>query len=169
MLKTPDNVQIRQAQVDDHPAVIDIVKATNFFYPVEIEVACEVFDDAAMNKPGCTYQSYVAEVGGQVAGWICFGATPCTLGTFDVYWIAVDPAQQRNRIGTKLLDFAEAQICQQKGRMIVIETSGSKRYLPTRRFYERNGYDLAAEVKEFYAPGDDKWIFVKKITSSQNK
>lgn len=169
MLKTPDDVQIRKAQVADHAAVIDIVKATNFFYPVEIEVACEVFDEAAMNKPGCSYQSYVAEVVGQVAGWVCFGATPCTLGTFDVYWIAVDPEQQRNRIGSKLLHFAEAKIGEQKGRMIVIETSGSEKFIPTRNFYERNGYRLAAEVEEFYAPGDDKWIFSKRLSSSQNK
>ena len=164
MLKTPDDVCVRKAQVADHPAVIDIVKATNFFRPVEIEIACEVFDEAAMHKPDSNYQSYVAEVAGQVAGWVCFGAAPCTLGTFDVYWIAVDPAQQRHRIGSKLLEFSEAKIRKQKGRMIVIETSGSEKYLPTRNFYERNGYTLAADVKEFYAPGDDKWIFVKKLS-----
>jgi len=169
MLKTRDEVQIRKAKVADHPAVIDIVKATNFFYPVEIEVACEVFDEAAMNKPGCSYQSYVAEVDGQVTGWICFGVAPCTLGTFDVYWIAVDPAQQRNRIGSKLLDFAEAKIREQKGRMIVIETSGSEKFIPTRNFYERNNYRLAAEVKEFYAPGDDKWIFIKRLASLKKR
>lgn len=163
MLKTLDEVQVRKAQVTDHAAVIDIVKATNFFYPVEIEVACEVFNDAAMQKTGCTYQSYVAEVNGQVAGWICFGATQGTLGTFDVYWIAVAPAQQRNRIGTKLLHFAEAKIGEQEGRMIVIESSGSEKFIPTRNFYERNGYRLAAEVEEFYAPGDDKLIFLKKL------
>lgn len=163
MLKTPHNVHIRKAQVADHPAVIDIVKATEFFRPVEIEIACEVFDEAAMQKPGCTYRSYVAEVDGEVAGWICYGATPCTVGTFDVYWIAVDPAQQRHRIGSKLLEFAEVDIRKQKGRMIVIETSGSEKFLPTRNFYIRNGYTLAADVKEFYAPGDDKWIFIKKL------
>lgn len=164
MLKTFSDVHIRKAQVADHPAVIDIVKETDFFRPVEIEIACEVFDDAAMQKPGCTYQSYVAEVNGQIAGWICFGATPCTLGTFDIYWIAVDPAQQRSRIGSKLLAFAEAQIREQTGRMIVIETSGTEKFLPTRRFYEHNSYTLAASVAEFYAPGDDKWIFVKTLT-----
>jgi ribosomal protein S18 acetylase RimI-like enzyme len=163
MLKTPDDVHIRKAQVADHPAVIDIVKVTDFFRPVEIEIACEVFDEAAMHKPDSNYQSYVAEVGSQVAGWICFGAAPCTLGTFDVYWIAVDPAQQRNRTGSKLLDFAEAKIREQKGRMIIIETSGSEKFLPTRNFYERNGYILAASVEEFYAPGDDKWIFLKRL------
>jgi len=163
MLKTYNNVHIRKAKVADHPAVIDIVKATKFFRPVEIEIACEVFDEAAMHKLGSTYQSYVAEVDGQIAGWVCFGATPCTLGTFDVYWIAVDPTLQRHHIGSKLLEFAEVNIRKQKGRMIVIETSGSEKYLPTRTFYERNGYTLAADVKEFYAPGDDKWIFLKKL------
>ena len=163
MLKTPHNVHIRKAQVADHPVVIDIVKATEFFRPVEIEIACEVFDEAAMQKPGCTYRSYVAEVDEGVAGWICYGATPCTVGTFDVYWIAVDPAQQRHRIGSKLLEVAEVDIRKQKGRMIVIETSGSEKFLPTRNFYIRNGYTLAADVKEFYAPGDDKWIFIKKL------
>ncbi|MCI0498162.1 MAG: GNAT family N-acetyltransferase [Planctomycetales bacterium] len=163
MLNTPPDVCIRKARTTDRSAVIDMVKATEFFRPVEIEIACEVFDDAAADKPGNTYQSYVAEVGGKVAGWVAFGPTPCTLGTFDVYWIAVDPALQRHHIGSKLLAFAETQIQRQTGRLIVIETSGSERYLPTRRFYERNGYTLAAEVKEFYAPGDDKWIFTKKL------
>ena len=163
MLKAPNDINIRKAKPADHPAVIDIVKATEFFRPVEIEIACEVFDEAAMNKIGSNYQSYVAQVDNQVAGWICFGATPCTLGTFDIYWIAVDPALQRKHIGSKLLNFAEENIHKQKGRLIVIETSGSQIYVPTRKFYERNGYCLAADVKEFYAPGDDKWIFTKTL------
>jgi ribosomal protein S18 acetylase RimI-like enzyme len=164
MLNAAKDIHIRRAEAADHNAVIDIIRATNFFRPVEIEIACEVFDDAAANKPGSTYQSYVAQVSGKVAGWVCFGPTPCTLGTFDVYWIAVDPAMQRHHIGSQLLEFSEREIRQQKGRLSVIETSGSHRYLPTRRFYERNGYTLAADVKDFYAPGDDKWIFTKKLS-----
>lgn len=157
------NVSIRKAAAADRRAVIDIIRATDFFRPVEIEIAGEVFDDAAAGKPGNTYQSYAAEADGQVVGWICFGPTPCTLGTFDVYWIAVHPAMQRHHIGTQLLAFAEAQIRRQNGRLIVIETSGSEKYLPTRNFYQRSGYVLAAEVKDFYAPGDAKWIFTKSI------
>lgn len=164
MLNAHGDVRIRRAQIADHASVINIVETTAFFRPVEIEIACEVFDDAAADKPGNTYQSYIAEVVGKLAGWVCFGPTPCTLGTFDIYWIAVDPAMQRHHIGTRLLEFSEEQIRKQKGRLIVIETSGSEKYLPTRRFYERNGYILAAEVKEFYAPDDDKWIFIKKLS-----
>jgi ribosomal protein S18 acetylase RimI-like enzyme len=156
------DIQIRIAKATDTNTVIDFVTATEFFRPVEIEIAREVLDEAAAGKPDCTYQSYVAEMDGRTVGWVCFGATPCTLGTFDIYWIAVDPAFQRHHIGSKLLVFSEGEIQKQKGRLIVIETSGSEKYLPTRGFYERNGYTLAADVKEFYAPGDDKWIFTKK-------
>ncbi|MBP8604358.1 MAG: GNAT family N-acetyltransferase [Phycisphaerae bacterium] len=157
------NLSIRKASAADRQAVIDIIQATDFFRPVEIEIACEVFDEAAADKPGNTYQSYTAQADGTVVGWICFGPTPCTLGTFDVYWIAVHPAMQRHHIGTRLLAFAEAEIRRQNGRLIVNETSGSEKYLPTRYFYQRSGYVLAAEVKDFYAPGDAKWIFTKTI------
>lgn len=155
-------IRIRKALTADSKTVLDFVAATGFFRPIEIEIAKEVFDEAAAGKPGCSYQSYVAELDGRCVGWVCFGATPCTLGTFDIYWIAVDPAVQRHHIGSKLLVFSESEIKKQNGRLIVIETSGSERYLPTRAFYERNGYTLAGDIKEFYAPGDDKWIFTKK-------
>lgn len=154
-------IKIRKAAVADSDGVMKFVEATQFFRPVEVEIAKEVFDEAAIAKPGCSYQSYVAELDGRAVGWICFGATPCTLGTFDIYWIAVDTSLQRMHIGSKLLAFSEEQIRKQNGRLMVIETSGSEKYVPTRGFYERNGYTLSAVVKDFYAPGDDRWIFTK--------
>ncbi|MCE5187501.1 MAG: GNAT family N-acetyltransferase [Planctomycetaceae bacterium] len=154
-------LQIRKATSSDNSTVMDFVAATGFFRPVEIEIANEVLTEAAEGKPACTYQSYVGILENKPVGWICFGCTPCTLGTFDVYWIAVDPAYQRHHIGSQLLSFVEGEIRKQKGRLIVIETSGSEQYLPTRGFYERNGYTLSATVKDFYAPGDDRWIFTK--------
>jgi ribosomal protein S18 acetylase RimI-like enzyme len=162
-MKDRTQPHIRKATAADSATIIEFVAATGFFRPVEIEIAAEVVHEAVSGKPECSYQSYVSELDGKVVGWVCFGATPCTLGTFDIYWIAVDPAYQRHHIGSKLLGFSEAEIKKQQGRLIVIETSGSEKYLPTRGFYERNGYILAADVKEFYAPGDDKWIFTKKV------
>ena len=159
-----DPITIRSAHSDDQTAVLDLIERTGFFRPVELEIAREVFNDAAEMKPGCTYQSYVAEVDSEVAGWICFGATPCTLGTFDIYWVAVDPAFQHKGAGTRLVRFAEEKAKAQDGRLLAVETSGTKRYGPTRRFYEKLGYKLAARVPEFYAPGDDKCIYLKTLS-----
>lgn len=157
-------IDIRPARSSDQTTVLDLIERTGFFRPVELEIAREVFSDAAEMKPGCTYQSYAAEADGKVAGWICFGATPCTLGTFDIYWVAVDPVFQHKGVGTQLVQFAETKAKTQHGRLLVVETSGAPRYAPTRKFYEGLGFILAACVPEFYAPGDDKCIYLKKLS-----
>jgi ribosomal protein S18 acetylase RimI-like enzyme len=151
---------IRKATAGDTAAVMDIIRRTRFFRPVEEDIALEVLDDAVTDP---TYQSYVIETHGRVAGWVCFGITPCTLGTFDIYWLAVDPQAQHSGLGSALLTFAERQIAAQGGRLMIIETSGSEMYRPTQRFYEKNGYRLAACVDDFYAPDDPKMIFTKAV------
>jgi len=45
------------------------------------------------NEPD--YTALGADAEGRLVGWICWGPTPCTLGTYDLYWMAVDPAAQR--------------------------------------------------------------------------
>jgi ribosomal protein S18 acetylase RimI-like enzyme len=179
-------INIRPARIDDEKTIMDFTEQTGFFRPVEMDIAREVFVDAAIAKPGCTYQSYIAEIQESiedgrrardegrivhhplsimpcVAGWICFGATPCTLGTFDIYWIVVDMSLQRQGIGRCLLDFARDEIAKQHGRLMVIETSGSGLYEPTQNFYLKNGFFLAGRIPEFYAPGDDKLIYLKTV------
>jgi ribosomal protein S18 acetylase RimI-like enzyme len=154
---------IRPAQAADRSAVMDFLARTGFFRPCELAVAEEVFCEAVSGKPECTYQSYVAALQQKPVGWVCFGATPCTVGTFDMYWIAVEPALQGKGVGKRLCHFAEEQIKKQNGRLVVVETSGTPRYESTRRFYEKNGYVLAANVPDFYAPGDSKCIYLKTL------
>jgi len=156
-------IELRKAEMGDMPDVIEIIKETGFFRPVEVEVAAEVFTDTSGNQECGSYLSYVAEMDGRVAGWICFGPTPCTMGTFDVYWIVVNPRDQRHRIGARLLGFAENEILRRDGRMVVIETSGQEKYGSTQRFYEKNGYRLDAVVDDFYSVGDSKMIYTNHL------
>jgi ribosomal protein S18 acetylase RimI-like enzyme len=50
------------------------------------------------------------------------------------------------------------------GRMLLIETSSQETYGATIRFYERNGYQLMARIKNYYRIGDDKLVFSKELT-----
>jgi hypothetical protein len=45
-----------------------------------------------------------------------------------------------------------------------VETSGRDEYLPTRGFYAARQYAASARVRDFYAPGDDRIIFTKRLT-----
>ena len=46
---------------------------------------------------------------------------------------------------------------------VYVETSTRPQYLPTRAFYLACGYELAAELVDFYAPGDGKAVFLKVL------
>jgi ribosomal protein S18 acetylase RimI-like enzyme len=165
--KNLPKISIRYTSPEDRTKILSILRETNFFRPQELMVAEEVLDDALAKGPQGHYQSFVAEDGRDIVGWICFGPTPCTVGTFDIYWIVVAPGKQRCGIGACLMQYATDIIKKRNGRMIIAETSGSERYLSTRRFYEKMNYRRACCVENFYALGDDKVIYVKLVNESQ--
>lgn len=163
-VRIPAQTQVlRHATAHDREAVLALLNQPKFFRPDELEVAREVFDDAIKGGAQGHYQSFVIEDCGRIAGWICYGPTPCTLGTFDIYWIAVVADRQGRGLGKLLMRFAEEEIGKRGGRIAVIETSGRAGYEPTRKFYERLGYREASRIVDFYSPGDDKIISVKAI------
>jgi len=156
---------IRCSRQEDRDDILGFVAETGFFRDDELAVAREVLDEALAKGPEGHYQSYTAEEGGRCVGWVCFGPTPCTLGTFDIYWIAVAKERQGRGIGKALVRAAEKAIVERGGRMAVFETSGRTIYDSTRRFYSKLGYREEARLKDFYAPGDDKLIYVKRVNN----
>ena len=154
---------IRWTRPDDRDVIMALLDATGHFRSAELDIAEELLDDALARGHEGHYQSFVADVDGEPAGWVCLGPTPCTEGTFDIYWIAVSPQRQGRGLGKALMEHAENLIRGRGGRMIVVETSGTERYHATRQFYLRAGYQEAARIKDFYAPGDDKVVFTKHL------
>lgn len=156
---------LRPMRREDLEPLLAIVRRTGMFTPEEVDVAYELMD-IWLNKPGQKdYIIYVAENPDHqsVAGYVCFGPTPATKSTYDLYWIAVDPMLQGRGLGKQLLQFAEAAIYGRSGRLVIIETSSTPKYHPTREFYRRNGYAVEAGIKDFYAPGDDRLIFTRRL------
>ena len=160
--------------------ITEILDATRVFSRDEVDVALELFDEAlpptgdadasAYRLPptACTYVflgAFTPE--DELAGYACYGPTPDTDRTFDLYWIAVDPGAQGTGGGTRLLTEVERRLEGQNARMLIVETSSRSEYAPTRGFYERRGYAESARVRDFYAPGDDRIIFTKRFHSPE--
>ena len=156
----PRDSRIRPMNTADIPAVLSLLEDTRAFRLREIAVAREVLCHAAASFEHEAYISYIAERGNRLVGWICFGETACTEGTFDIYWIAVAPSAQRSGLGRALIRHAVRHAAECGGRMMVVETSGREAYAGTRAFYEKNDFRLASRVPDFYAPGDDKVVYV---------
>ena len=156
---------LRSLTAADRDRIEDISRAVGIFHTDEISVALEVFDGAVAGSPD--YLALGAEHEGRLAGWICWGPTPCTLGTYDLYWMAVDPARQGAGIGTALLHAMESRLAG-LARLVVVETAGRADYAPTRAFYQARGYRVASRIPDFYAPGDDQVVYVKQVSGRRS-
>ena len=144
--------------------VRDIVVATGVFSETEVNVALELFDS---NAPASSDYFFLGAFTPEeeLAGFACYGPTPGTEGTFDLYWIAVHPAAQGTGSGTILINEVERRLQGQNARMLVVETSSRSDYKSSRGFYIRRGYVESARARDFYAPGDDRITFTKRLLS----
>jgi GNAT superfamily N-acetyltransferase len=143
-----------------------LIRETAFFNAEEVEVALELIDDGLVHGESSHYRFNIAETAendGAVAGYACWGPIPGTAASADLYWIVVHPAHQGRGIGAALLQAAEAWMASVGRTRVYVETSTRAQYDPTRRFYLACGYGLAAELADFYAPGDGKAIFLKVL------
>src|SRR5207245_1042623 len=139
-----------------------LTRATGVFQPEEVAVAVELLDESLAGDDD--YRFLGSYAGDELTGYACWGPTPGTRGTYDLYWIVVEPAWQGKGVGTQLLAAVERQLLADGCRLIVVETSSRAEYVPTRGFYERRGYRPAARLPGYYAPGDDLMIYLKDLT-----
>lgn len=159
------NIKFRTTlELNDPERIREIVRSTGFFYDFETEVAAELAETAlkdGQEKSG--YFFLFAETGNVTAGYSCFGPIACTKGSFDLYWIAVHNDFRNKGAGKLLLYETHKLIEKMGGRLVIAETSGTEKYLPTRDFYLKNNYKPEAVIKDFYHPGDDKCLFVYRF------
>lgn len=87
-----------------------------------------------------------------------------TLGTWNMYLLAVHPAHQRRGLGAALVRRIEDMLAASGQRVLIAETSGLPEFERTRAFYRTIGYDEEARIRDFYAPGEDKIVFRKALS-----
>ncbi len=185
-MTTAQAARLRTGPLDpSHRArLAELVRATGAFSDEEVAVALELFDegvgsldpaisdsrfpnpDSRPHSPSAstTYRFLGAfDRDGDLAGYVCYGPTPGTDRTFDLYWIVVHPAAQGTGSGTLLLSEVERRLADDDARMLVVETSSRSDYGAARGFYARRGYVEAARVRDFYAPADDRIMYVKRF------
>ena len=168
-------------RVGDRARVSELLVATGAFSSEEVGVALELFDTtfivgigecrpertegpASAPREAVDYEFLGAFDGAnQLLGYACFGPTPSTQGTYDLYWLAVDPAVQGRGAGRALVREVERVLAGRQARLLAVETSSRDGYAHTREFYARCGYSEAARVRDFYAPADDRIILTTRL------
>lgn len=169
-----ETMKLRNEVGPNDPVIIDeIVRSTGFFREDEVEVAVELVAERLEKGDESGYEFLFAEVmvpgrdSLRTAGYSCFGLIPCTLHSYDLYWIATHRDFMNRGIGRKLLEATESAIGELGGIGIYVETSSRELYAPTRAFYEKNGYLVKARFEDFYDRDDDKIVYVKYLQKQE--
>jgi ribosomal protein S18 acetylase RimI-like enzyme len=156
-------IPIRPTLPEDATPILRIASSEPLFTAEEVECVEELLRDYFGRADHNGYFFLTAELEGRVAGFACYGPKALTHGTYDLYWIAVARDFSRRGVGRALMARVEADVWGLGGRLIVVETSGEPDYSPTRAFYEGLGYTHAATIPEFYGPGDDLVIYIRRV------
>jgi ribosomal protein S18 acetylase RimI-like enzyme len=157
-------MEIRAFLPKDRDRLHSMLIEARVFTREEIDVAMELIDIVLKDERQKDYKIHCMVDGqDQPVGYICYGPTPMTEGTFDLYWIVVDPNFQGQGIGSKLLDFLEKVLKGMDGRMILAETSSIPEYEETQRFYLQKGFQEVGRVPDYYYPGNDRITYCKKL------
>jgi GNAT superfamily N-acetyltransferase len=149
---------------NERARVEEILRSTDFFYEFEIETALEIADETlskGSEKSGY-YWLKVEDEDGLIA-FANYGKNSFSVHSWELYWIAVHNNSRNKKLGSVLLKAVEDDVRKLGGKILWIETSGRPKYASTEGYYQRNGYELAASLKDFYGPGDPKQIYVKVL------
>jgi GNAT superfamily N-acetyltransferase len=92
-----------EPQPSDMEHVREIVVSSGFFSEAEIEVAVELVQERLNKGIESGYHFLFAEKDREVAGYSCFGPIPCTVESYDIYWIAVQEELRGSGLGAFML------------------------------------------------------------------
>lgn len=163
-------MKIRTIEAADRAPLQELLLRIENFSAEEVEVALELIDGAISDPATTGYFAKVLviaeETGGRVAGYICWGPTPMTARTVDLYWIAVDASVRGKGLGRALILDLEELLRAEGGANLRLETSSKESYGKTLQFYLDLGYEVSANLADFYAPGDALIILYKQIAAA---
>ena len=91
------------------------IRRIETFSPEEVECAIELVD-LALTPNNTDYTVLVADRDGTLVGYVCYGPTPMTEGTYDLYWIASDPTVRGQGVGASLISGMEADMRRRRAR-----------------------------------------------------
>ena len=158
-----EQVIVREMKKEDKRQVHNILNKIKNFSDEDKKIAIELVEEFIDGTNEDGYYVMCAEKNDKILGYICYGTASLCVGTYDIYYIAVDPDNFRSGVGKLMMKAAEEDIKKKKGRMILLETSSSEDYLNTRNFYHNIGYKEISIIKDYYKNGEDKITYQKRL------
>lgn len=161
-MTTLETHTIRDATAADRAALISVARDTGLFDERELAEFSGMI--AAYFAGDLEDHAWlVVDDDGVVVGAAYYAPEPMTRGVWNLYFIGLRPSHQGGGRGAALLARVERALRRRGQRVLLVETSGTSGFEATRAFYRKNGYAEEARIRDYYAPGDDKFVFWKAL------
>jgi len=156
-------IKLRALLPTDREPLEAVVRSDDTFREEEVAVAVELIGDA-LTKKDSDYWFVVAEEEDEaIVGYICYGPTPMTDSSFDLYWIVTHRDARGKGVAGQLIGAMERDVAAKGATGIRIETSHLESYGSARRVYDRHEYQEVARIPDFYRKGDALVTFYKRL------
>lgn len=153
---------IKPSTANDRPFIESILSESGAFDETSQAYVMSVFDDHINNGSDAVWRTAFHDE--EVVGVAYCNPEPVTLGTWNLLMIWIKAGHEGRGFGSALIRDIEQNIQRNSARLLIVETSGTEDFTTARAFYERNGFVLEARVKDFYAEGEDKLIYTKRVS-----
>lgn len=154
---------IRTIVPTDTPALVALSASSGLFKSAELSAIEEMLDEYHGTGAAKGHGILTYEDGGALAGVAYFAPKEFADRVWELLMIAVDEPRQRQGIGSQLLLAVEERIRTLNGRLLLIETSDKSSFERTRQFYRRHGYTEVAHIPDYFADGEGRASFVKRV------
>jgi len=152
-------MNIRKPTKSDLPHIALILNDTDLFPSDMLDEMIAPFFDEAEN-PDKWLVCDTRDKG--VVGFGYVRPEPLAEGTWNLLAIGFRQGHQGHGYGAALVSEIEKVLAQE--RVLIVETSGVEDFAATRTFYDKCGYDREAVIRDYWADGDDKVIYRKKLS-----
>ena len=160
-------MMLRPLAQGDRARIDALLSGVHAFTSDERDVALELVDHAIARPESDDYRFLLAASDdpsdGGLLGYLCYGRTPMTCSTYDLYWVATAPEHARKGVAKSLVNAMERAIACDGGGLIRVETGSREGHGAAVRFYDALGFVRSALIEDFYAPGDHLLIFTRKV------
>jgi GNAT superfamily N-acetyltransferase len=155
-------VRYRDAlEAADPGRIKGLVESTGVFSAEEAQTAADLAD---WTLSGTDFYRFIfAEHDGELIGYTCYDRIPLSAVSYDLYWIAVASAARGSGLAHELMERTAAEVRRDGGLWIFAETSSREPYAPARAFYLSSGFEEVARFADFYALGDAKVMFRRRL------
>lgn len=157
------DVAIRAATISDLESIVDVVVDAGLFEESQTVSVRSLLSTYFASQTTDGARAVVDIEDDAVVGVAYCQQKAGADGVWDLTMLAVAERAQGVGRGAALMQCVERDVRRRAGRIVLIETSASAAQARARRLYERSGYAQAAQITNYWEPGDDLVLYVKHL------